>query len=202
MTAPHWEEVYATRAANEVSWYQRDPATSVRLVEASSADRSAAIVDVGSGASFLVDRLLDDGYRDITLVDVSARALDGVRTRLGEPARSVTFVCSDALEWSPERAYDVWHDRAAFHFLTDDTDRARYVEVASMSVRPGGALIVATFAADGPTHCSGLPVRRHSAHDLAAAFGACFTVESSEREEHVTPAGVVQPFTWMVLRRS
>ena len=202
MTGPHWEEVYATRAADEVSWYQRDPATSVRLVEALAADRSAGIVDVGSGASFLVDRLLADGYRDVTLVDVSARALDGLRTRLGEPAGSVTFVCSDVLDWSPERTYEVWHDRAAFHFLTDDADRARYVEIAGRSVRPGGALIVATFAADGPTHCSGLPVRRHSAPDLADAFGAWFTVESSEREEHITPVGVVQPFTWMVLRRS
>jgi 2-polyprenyl-3-methyl-5-hydroxy-6-metoxy-1,4-benzoquinol methylase len=202
VTGPHWEEVYATRAADEVSWYQRDPATSVRLVEACAPARSAAIVDVGSGASFLVDRLLDDGYRDVTVVDVSARALEGVRTRLREHARSVTFVCSDVLDWSPERTYDVWHDRAAFHFLTDEVDRAHYVDVARESVRPGGALIVATFAADGPTHCSGLPVRRHSAHDLAAGFGAGFVLESSEREEHVTPAGVVQPFTWTVLRRS
>jgi SAM-dependent methyltransferase len=198
----HWEQIYETRPADELSWYQREPATSHRLVVAAAPDRSAAIVDVGSGASFLVDRLLDDGYRDVTLVDVSARALEGVRSRLGEPARAVTFVCSDVLDWSPDRAYDVWHDRAAFHFLTDDADRARYVEHVADAVRPGGSLIIATFAADGPTHCSGLPVRRHSAHDLAAAFGAAFMVESSEREEHVTPAGLMQPFTWMVLRRT
>jgi len=202
VTRDHWEQIYATRPAAELSWYQRDPATSHRLVIAAAPERSAGIVDVGSGTSALVDRLLDDGYRDLTLLDLSAHALADVRTRLGERARAVTFVPSDVLDWSPSRTYDVWHDRAAFHFLTDDTDRARYIDIAREAVRPGGALILATFASEGPTHCSGLPVRRHSAHDLAAAFGAAFAVESSEREEHVTPAGVVQPFTWMVLRRS
>ncbi len=202
MTAEHWEQIYATRAIDEVSWYQREPAASIRLVEGATQDRSAAIVDVGSGASVLVDRLLADGYRAVTLVDVSARALETVRHRLGTSAGVVTFVASDVLDWVPDRAYDVWHDRAAFHFLSDDRDRARYVDLATRAVRPGGALILATFAADAPTHCSGLPVRRQEANDLAATFRGAFTLESSEREEHVTPAGVVQPFTWAMLRRS
>lgn len=202
MTAEHWEEIYATRAIDEVSWYQREPATSIRLVEASAPERSAAIVDVGSGASRLVDRLLADGYRVVTLVDVSIHALETVRARLGASSDRVTFVASDVLDWAPQHQYDVWHDRATFHFLTDDRDRARYVDLAARAVQPGGALIIATFAADGPTHCSGLPVLRHEAKDLAAAFGAAFTLASSEREEHVTPAGVLQPFTWVVLHRT
>jgi trans-aconitate methyltransferase len=113
----------------------------------------------------------------------------------------VAFVRSDVLDWSPDRAYDVWHDRAVFHFLSNDAERARYVERATEAVRPGGAVIVASFAADGPTHCSGLPVRRHTADDLAGTFASAFTLESNEREEHVTPAGGTQPFTWAVLRR-
>jgi trans-aconitate methyltransferase len=194
--------VYATRALDEVSWYQPEPATSLRLVEGSAPDRSAAIVDIGSGASFLADRLLADGYRDVTIVDVSDRALDAVRVRLGTHSHLLTYVVSDILAWSPERAYHVWHDRAVFHFLTDDRQRSRYVELAAAALRPGGTLIIATFAADGPTHCSGLPVRRHTAGELASTFAKAFTVEASESEEHVTPAGVVQPFTWSVLRRS
>jgi trans-aconitate methyltransferase len=202
VSAEHWDEVYATRAIDEVSWYQRDPATSFRLVRAAAADHAGAIVDVGCGASALVDRLLDAGYADVTLVDVSTRALEAARTRLGDRGVGVTFVNSDVLEWRPERDFDVWHDRAAFHFLTDDLERAQYVERAAAAVRPGGTLIVATFAADGPTHCSGLPVQRHDAADLARTFSPEFVLESAEHEEHVTPAGVVQPFTWAVLRRT
>jgi 2-polyprenyl-3-methyl-5-hydroxy-6-metoxy-1,4-benzoquinol methylase len=201
MSRAHWEQIYETRPAAELSWYQREPATSRRLVVAAASSRSATIVDVGSGVSSLVDRLLDDGHTDVTLVDLSLHALEAVRTRLGERADSVTFVCSDVLDWSADRPYDVWHDRAVFHFLTDDADRARYAERAAAAVRPGGMLIVASFAADGPTHCSGLPVRGHTADDLARSFADAFTLESAEREAHVTPAAVTQPFTWAVLRR-
>jgi len=198
----HWEQIYETRPTDGLSWYQREPATSHRLVAAAAPDRSAAIVDVGSGMSALVDRLIDDGYHDLTLVELSGRALDEVRARLGERARFATFVRADVLDWSPDRAYDVWHDRAAFHFLTDDFDRVRYVAQAAEAVRPGGSLIVATFAADGPTHCSGLPVRGHDPDDLARTFAPAFTLESHEREEHVTPAAATQPFTWAVLCRN
>ena len=200
--AEHWDEIYATRPVDELSWYPREPAVSLRLVLAAAPDRAAAIVDVGSGASSLVDRLLDDGYQDLTLVDVSTRALDQVRARLGEHAGHVTFVGSDVLDWMPEREFAVWHDRAVFHFLTDEQDRATYVERAAAAVRPAGALIVATFAADGPRQCSGRPVRRHEPADLARTFGPAFVLESAEREEHLTPAGIVQPFSWAVLRRT
>jgi len=202
MSAEHWDEVYATRGVDQVNWFEPDPATSLRLVEAAAPERSAAIVDVGAGASSLVDRLIDAGYVDVTLLDVSRRALETVRTRLGDRATGVTFVADDVLDWVPERVFDVWHDRVAFHFLIDEVDRARYVERAAATVRPGGTLIVATFAADGPTNCSGLPVHRHEAADLARTFSPAFVLEAAEREEHVTPADLVQPFTWAVLHRS
>jgi trans-aconitate methyltransferase len=202
MTAEHWDEIYATRAVDEVSWYQREPTASIRLVETAAPERSVAIVDVGCGTSSLVDRLLDDGYVDLTLLDVSACALDVLRTRLGDGAAGVRFVRTDVLDWVPEHSFDVWHDRAVFHFLTDDEARARYADRAASAVHPGGTLIIATFAADGPTHCSGLPVHRHTAGELARTFALAFTPSADEREEHVTPAGVVQPFTWVVLRRT
>ena len=198
----HWDGVYGRTLATEVSWYESDPATSVRLVEAVATTPSAAVVDVGAGASLLVDNLLAHGFTDITLLDVSERALSEVRERLGDEAAHVTFVQHDVLAWTPHRQYDVWHDRAVFHFVTEPTDRARYVEIATSAIRGGGSLIVATFAEDGPEQCSGLPVSRYAPQGLAETFSASFSLVENEREEHVTPRGVVQPFTWVVLRRT
>jgi SAM-dependent methyltransferase len=198
----HWEGVWATRSTTEVSWYERDPTTSLRLIGALGPGVSAPIVDVGAGASSLVDCLLAEGFRDLTVVDVSARVLDEVRARLGQRAAAVTFVVHDVLTWEPDRRFDVWHDRAVFHFLVDITDQDRYVRLAAQAVRRGGAVVVAGFAEDGPPSCSGLPVCRHSASDLAATFKPFFTLMSHERGEHVTPAGIVQPFTWATLRRT
>ena len=197
----HWDGVYATRSTTEVSWYERAPATSLRLIDALGLGSSAAIVDVGAGASSLVDGLLATGFTDVTVLDISPRALDEVRERLGEQAGKVTFVADDVLRWEPVRRFDVWHDRAAFHFLVDAVDQDRYVQLAGRTVRRGGAVIVAGFAEDGPTQCSGLPVSRHSADQLAATFQPFFTLIADEREEHVTPMGIVQPFTWVTLRR-
>jgi hypothetical protein len=197
----HWDGIYSSAPSTTRSWYERDPAHSVRLVTQVVADRSAAIIDVGAGTSVLADRLLESGFDDVTVVDVSSHALDEVRDRLGVQASRVSFLVEDVLSWRPERAYDVWHDRAVFHFLTDSSQRERYVSLAAASVRVGGALIVATFADDGPTHCSGLPVHPYSAVELADAFAAHFELVHDERELHVTPSGAVQPFTWVVLRR-
>jgi trans-aconitate methyltransferase len=196
----HWEGVYDSRAVDEVSWFQTEPSISRRLVTA-AASRESPVVDVGAGAAHLVDLLLDDGCTDLTVLDVSARALAVVQDRLGDRAEQVTWVHGNVLDWQPGRTYDVWHDRAVFHFLTEPTDRSRYVDLVRRAVRPGGVVIVATFAPDGPTHCSGLPVARQDAAGLAAVFGSGFELEHSEREEHRTPSGVVQPFTWVVLRR-
>ena len=185
-----------------MSWYEREPATSLRVIGALGLGVSAPIVDVGAGASSLVDCLHAEGFRDLTVVDVSPRVLDEVQARLGDRAAAVTFVVHDVLTWKPDRRFDLWHDRAVFHFLVDITDQDRYVRLAANAVGSGGAVVVAGFAEDGPPSCSGLPVCRRSASDLAATFKPFFTLITHEREEHVTPAGTVQPFTWTTLRRT
>ena len=195
-----WERVYETRSTDEVSWFQAEPSVSRRLVEA-AVGTQGSVVDVGAGASRLVDLLLDDGFSDLTVLDLSARALAVVRQRLGPRSTEVTWVRGDVLDWHPGRSFDVWHDRAVFHFLTDPQDRSRYVELVQRVVHPGGTVIVATFAPDGPTHCSGLPVSRSDAASLATVFGEAFVLGHAEREEHLTPSGAVQPFTWAVLHR-
>jgi len=200
--AQHWENVYATRSTSEMSWYQREPATSLRLIESTASAKADKVIDVGGGAAFLIDGLITRGFDDVTVLDVSQHALDEVEERLRERASSVNLVCSDILQWTPEGRYDIWHDRAVLHFLTDPIERNHYVKLAERSVRDDGALIVGTFAEDGPTHCSGLPVLRYSPQDLAEVFSASFDVVTHEREEHTTPAGVIQPFTWVVLRRT
>jgi Trans-aconitate methyltransferase len=197
----HWEDIYASTPSTEVSWYEDEPAESLRLIEKFASNRSARVIDLGAGTSVLVDRLLGDGFTDVTVLDVSQHALTEVRQRLGERVRHVTFVHQDVLTWKPDRQYDIWHDRAVFHFLTERTARDRYIQIAAHAIRVGGGLVLATFAEDGPMQCSGLPVSRYSAQDLEAAFSATFSLVEHERAEHVTPHGVVQPFTWAVLRR-
>jgi len=199
--AAHWDRVHSSASSTARSWYQRDPSRSLTLVTQATADRSASIVDVGAGTSALVDRLLESGFIDVTVLDVSSHALGVVRDRLDAQAARVSFVAQDVLSWRPERAYDIWHDRAVFHFLTDTRHTERYVSIAVATVRVGGALIVATFADDGPTHCSGLPVHPYSTDELAEMFAAGFELEHCERELHRTPTGAVQPFTWVLLRR-
>jgi len=198
----HWEDVYATTASTGMSWYERDPATSLRLIEEVAQGLSGPVVDVGAGASLLARGLLDRGFTDLTVLDISDRALFEVRHGLGERAQLVTYVHQDVLTWQPQRQYDVWHDRALFHFLTEPTARDQYVEIAAHAIRAGGALVLATFAEDGPVRCSGLPVSRYSAQDLTDTFSKSFSLVRCEREEHVTPRDVVQPFTWGVLRRT
>ena len=198
----HWNRIYATRSATEVSWYQPSPTTSLRLIEAAGSGPTAAVIDVGGGASSLVDHLLGDGFTDLTVMDISDDALDEVRHRLADQADHVALVHADALRWKPDRSYDIWHDRAVFHFLTDPADRDRYVDTAGRALRDNGLAVVGTFATDGPTHCSGLPVSRYTPLELATAFSAHFSLISYEREEHITPRGVAQPFTWLVLRRT
>lgn len=195
----HWDDVYRTRAVDQVSWHQHTPATSLRLIGPRPGPDSRA-VDVGGGTSTLVDVLLRDGWT-VTVLDVSAEALGITGRRLGARAAEVSFVVSDVLAWEPEQTYDVWHDRAVLHFLTEAADRARYVELAVDTVSKGGAVVIGGFAPDGPSHCSGLPTVRRSAEQLAGEFAPCFTLEHAETESHHTPGGAVQQFTWVRLRR-
>jgi SAM-dependent methyltransferase len=194
--AEHWDAAYSTRGVEGVSWYQAVPEVSLELVDALRVPSDAAVIDVGGGASFLVDELMARGFRNLTVLDLSPAALDALRRRLPADA-PVRGVQVDVLEWEPDRRYDLWHDRAVFHFLVDASNKDRYIETLTRAVAPGGSLIIGTFAEDGPEMCSGLSVSRYSAADLSAALGDAFDVLETRRESHVTPRGAVQPFTWV-----
>ncbi|PJG50378.1 SAM-dependent methyltransferase [Bradyrhizobium forestalis] len=198
----HWDNVYATKGEAEVSWYQDSPAISLAMIRAANSDHDAAIIDVGGGASRLVDALLQDGYRRLTVLDLSANALDVAKKRIGAAASMVDWIVADDTTWHPTRTYDVWHDRAAFHFLTDPSDRAAYVERLRSAVSPGGQVIIATFAPDGPEKCSGLPVQRHDSASLAAELGPEFELVETRSETHHTPWQSTQAFQFSRFRRS
>jgi SAM-dependent methyltransferase len=197
----HWEGVYRTKRPDEVSWFQPRAELSRELVREVVPDVEAPILDVGGGASTLAGDLLADGYRDLTVLDLASAAMDAERTRLGAAGRRIRWVVGDALD-APfgAGAVALWHDRASFHFLTDPGDRDRYVAEVRRVVRPGGYVLVATFAADGPTRCSGLPVARYAPEELDAAFGRGFEPLTWRREVHHTPSGAEQPFTYRVYR--
>ena len=183
-----------------MSWYQPDPAMSLALIDRLRVPKGAPIIDIGGGASLLVDRLLARGHTDLTVLDVSSTALEIARRRLGDPT-PVRWLHEDILTWQPDRRYALWHDRAVFHFLTDPADRHAYVERVMRSVRPGGHVIVATFAEDGPEKCSGLPVMRYQPETLHAEFGDAFLLVEHEKEAHHTPSGTVQQFVYCYCRK-
>jgi SAM-dependent methyltransferase len=193
--------VYGRSAITEVSWFQTDPARSLELIAAAGVDLDDPVIDVGGGASTLADRLLDHGYGDLTVLDVAAPALAAAQARLDDRARLVRWVVADVLEWTPPTTYALWHDRAVFHFLTDRAGRDRYRAVLARAIAPGGHVVIGTFAADGPVTCSGLPTARYDAAALAAEFPG-YQVDRTAREEHHTPSGSVQPFTWLLLTRT
>jgi SAM-dependent methyltransferase len=197
----HWETVYRTRAADQVGWFQPHAASSLRLI-ADCADTDAHIIDVGGGASVLVDDLLDAGYRHLTVLDLAESALAVSRARLGARGESVQWIAADVTRAElPAARYDVWHDRAVFHFLTDPADRARYVEQVLKSVKPGGHVIIAAFGPGGPLQCSGLDVVRYAPDALHAEFGAPFRLLGHETEIHCTPGGGKQEFVYCYCRR-
>jgi len=196
----HWETIYRTRGEEALSWHQDEPSLSLRLISR-VALRSARIVDVGGGSSPLAERLRGVGYRHITVIDVSRNALDRNRVRSAAPGRGIRYRPADITRVRTLGRFDVWHDRALFHFLTDSRDRAHYVDLAARTVPVGGHLVMASFSRDGPDKCSGLPVVRYDPADLADEFGPRFALRSSHREEHRTPWGALQPFTYAVLER-
>src|SRR4051812_11235574 len=196
----HWEDVYTAKSENQVSWFQQTPIPSLELIELVGANRSAGIIDIGCGASRLVDSLLAQGYEDVTALDLSAAALASARSRMGGAASRVTWIAADVTTWEPARPYDVWHDRAAFHFLTDPTDQMAYVDRLRRALRFGGHAIIGTFALDGPERCSGLTVSRHDANSLAAQLGYGFELIDTRRHEHTTPWGATQKFQFSTFR--
>ena len=198
----HWEQVYSTKAATSVSWFQEHARQSVQLIQQTHAAKDAGIIDVGGGASTLVDDLLGAGYSNLTVLDLSETALSTAQLRLGQRASEVTWRAGDITRVPLARhAYGIWHDRAVFHFLTTREEREAYVHAVLHAVKPGGHVIVATFAEDGPDRCSGLTVMRYGAEGLHAQFGASFTLLKHEHEEHRTPSGAVQKFIYCLCRR-
>lgn len=193
----HWEKVYGAKAPDQVSWFRPHLETSLALIERAAGRRSASIIDVGGGASTLVDDLLGRGYRDLTVVDISQAAIDLAKKRLGEVSERIRWLCADVTRMVlPLRAYDVWHDRAVFHFLTQAEERRSYVGNVTLAVKPGGHIIVSTFGPKGPNKCSGLDVVRYDAASLHQEFGRRFRLVESSKELHRTPFGTTQQFLY------
>jgi 2-polyprenyl-3-methyl-5-hydroxy-6-metoxy-1,4-benzoquinol methylase len=197
----HWEQVYATKAPDAVSWYRPHLDASLALIERAAADRSSSIIDVGGGQSTLVDDLLLRGYKNITVLDVSRTAVEATQKRLGAAAAQVRWLIADVTEIELEPgAYDLWHDRAVFHFLTEKEKRAAYVRQVLRAVKPGGHVIVATFGPEGPTKCSGLEVARYDAESLQREFGSNLQRLETFTEQHQTPFGTTQQFLYCCFR--
>ena len=190
----HWQTVFRTKGERDVSWFQERPDVSMELIRATGAGHAASIIDIGGGASRLVDALINEGSEHVTVLDISEAALATARARLGGRASGVQWIVADVTKWQPTQAWDVWHDRAAFHFLTGAQDQAAYAGRVRQAVRPGGNVIIGTFAPDGPERCSGLPVVRHDAASIGAVLGPAFTLVESRRHDHRTPGNAIQRF--------
>lgn len=199
--ADHWNAAYEAKGESGVSWFEAVPEISLALIEKYGHGTETRLIDIGGGASRLVDALVARGWTSLSVLDISQAAIDAAKTRLGDAAARVEWIVDDVTRWTPRRNYDIWHDRAAFHFLTLPEDRAAYAEGMRAALKPGGHAIIATFAADGPERCSGLPVVRYAPPELAAAVGAPFALVDSEHHIHMTPWGAAQAFQFSVLRR-
>jgi SAM-dependent methyltransferase len=190
----HWENVYSTKGGAEVSWFQEVPEPSIDLLALVSATPDSRVIDIGAGASRLVDALLIEGFIDVSVLDLSAEALNVVHARLGDAAHRVKWIVGDATDWEPPQSYDVWHDRAVFHFLNEERQQQAYIERMRRGLRIGEHVIMGTFALDGPEKCSGLTVTRHSAESLSILLGEGFLLIDTRRHEHTSPWGAMQRF--------
>lgn len=197
----HWQRTYQAKAEQEVSWHQELPEPSLSMICAAAPSPASAIIDIGGGASRLVDHLLQRGFTDLSVLDLSSAALARAQERLGTRATAVNWIAADITAWTPPRRYEVWHDRATFHFLVSESDRAAYLDRLRQALAPGGHAVIATFALDGPEKCSGLPVMRYDPAGLARALGAEFSFVASEHRVHQTPWGAGQAFQFSVFRR-
>lgn len=197
----HWDTVYGEKSDAQLSWHQDDPRVSLELIEMAGVTANSSVIDIGGGTSRLAGALLGRGLHDVTVLDLSKVALDVARERLGEAGETVTWVTADITSWTPDRQFDLWHDRAVFHFLVNAADRATYLESLTRGVKIGGHAIIATFAPDGPETCSGLPVARYSPGELAALLGENFAPVAHRHHLHRTPSGKGQSFQFSLLRR-
>jgi trans-aconitate methyltransferase len=199
--AAHWDVAYAQGDSTR-SWFEKQPNMSLRMLDAAGVSSADALIDVGGGASPLTGALLDRGFRDLTVLDMSAAGMQHARDRLGSRADQVHWLTTDVLSWQPQRHYQAWHDRATYHFLTTDQDRQQYLHTLDTATAPDAIAVFGCFAPDGPQHCSGLPVARYSPAQLARQIGSRWLLITPDREEHITPAGTIQPFTWIALRKT
>lgn len=197
----HWDNVWQTKSHDSTSWYQEVPATSLRFFETVKLSNTAPLIDIGSGASKLIDGWLSQGFRDITALDISANAFVQSKLRLGVDADQVTFIEANVIDWQPERCYQLWHDRAVFHFLTDPDSRERYINTLTTALAPEAFFICGGFSTSGPQKCSGLEVQRYDPGRMAEVFAPWFEVLASENETHLTPARSEQHFLWSLFQR-
>jgi len=200
-TRTHWDTTYTAKAETQVSWYQPSPQRSLELIKSAAPNHSSSIIDVGGGASRLVDELRADGYSDLTVLDISEVALGRSKTRLGASSGKVSWVVANITQWQPPRTWDVWHDRAVFHFLSDARDQDAYIAALRHGTATRSAVVMATFALNGPERCSGLPVQRYSPTTLAARLGPDFKLCAEVAETHPTPFGTTQEFTYAAFKR-
>jgi len=192
----HWENVYSEKQSTEVSWYQQHPEQSFNLIQTTGVKKQASIIDIGGGASMLIDYLLDAGYKNLSVLDISHHAIQQAKSRLGDDARMVKWIELDILKLNTDQSFSVWHDRAVFHFLTDEKDRKHYIDVMKHALDIGSFIIFATFSDEGPKQCSGLDVMHYNPEKLSAVLGSSFQLLDSFTEKHVTPSGVEQSFIY------
>jgi ubiquinone/menaquinone biosynthesis C-methylase UbiE len=198
----HWEKVYSTKQLNEVSWYQPNPEVSLRFIQELGIPHEASVIDIGGGDSLLADHLLEAGFTDITVLDISEAAIERAKKRLGPKADEVKWIVSDITEFKPQRVYDFWHDRATFHFLTTETDVQTYLRISQSAISPGGKLLIGTFAENGPEKCSGLPVKQYSEESMSATIRRWFEKIKCIHTDHLTPFNTIQHFLFCSFKKS
>lgn len=197
----HWENVFSTKQENEVSWYQPKPQTSIDFFTENNISKEAKIIDIGGGDSYLIDNLIELGYQNLFLLDISANAIERIKNRLGAKAENITFIVSDVLEFQPETAFDVWHDRASFHFLTTENEISSYKKLVSSSIHENGFLFLGTFSENGPLKCSGLEITQYSETKFESVFGSDFEKINCFTENHPTPFDTLQNFIFCTFKK-
>ena len=197
----HWENVFATKQETEVSWYQPSPKTSLDFISKLNLQKEAKIIDVGGGDSYLVDAILERGFTNITLLDISDKAIERIQNRLGAKAKDVTFIVSDVLDFTPIETYDLWHDRASFHFQTEESQIQKYADIVANAVAANGHLIIGTFSENGPKKCSGLDITQYNEASMKAVFETHFESLNSITEDHTTPFDTIQNFIFCSLKK-
>jgi len=192
----HWETIYQTKKLMDVSWYQSKPTTSLKFIAELDLKKEAKIIDIGAGEGFLADFLLADGFTNLTILDISEEALEHTKLRLGENSKNLTWITADISSFVPKEKYDLWHDRAAFHFLTEETQVQNYLKTLENSINPGGYVILGTFSEKGPAKCSGLEIKQYSVAEMSNLLSQHFQKLHCENIDHITPSGAVQNFTF------